>query len=51
MFFGLLAGTAHPGLGIRDQVIQVDGAGFRKRQQSELNRGWVAPGFATRRAP
>src|SRR5882724_2815796 len=45
MFFGLLAGTAHPGLGIRDQVIEVDGAGFRKGQQSELNRGWVAPGI------
>src|SRR5438552_6078216 len=30
MFLGLLSGTAHPGLRVRDQVIEVDGPGFRK---------------------
>src|SRR2546427_9874383 len=43
MLFGFLAGTAHPGLRVRDQVIKVDGPGFRKGQQAELNRGRIAP--------
>src|SRR5207248_4774985 len=43
MFFGFLAGTAHPGLRIRDQVIEVDSPGFRKGQQAELNSGRIAP--------
>src|SRR6266852_2805089 len=45
MLFGFLSGTAHPGLRVRDQVIEVDGPGFRKRQQAELNRGRIAPGI------
>src|SRR5438034_9267477 len=45
MFLGLLSGTAHPGLRVRDQVIEVDGPGFRKGQQAELNRGRIAPGI------
>src|SRR5438034_11622704 len=45
MFLGLLSGTAHPGLRVRDQVIEVDGPGFCKGQQAELNRGRIAPGI------
>src|SRR5258706_3907538 len=43
MFFGFLAGTAHPGLRVRDQVIEVDTPGFRKGQQAELNGSRIAP--------
>src|SRR6266853_5105284 len=43
MFFGFLAGTAHPRLRVRDQVIEVDGPGFHKGQQTELDGRRISP--------
>src|SRR6266540_2862786 len=34
MFLGLFAGAAYPGLGVGDQVIEVDGPGFDNRRAS-----------------
>src|SRR5712691_1243893 len=42
MFFALPAGAAYPGLGVGDQVIEVDRPGFDKGQHAELNRGRIA---------
>src|SRR5262249_32725086 len=45
MFLGLLAGTAHPGLCVGDQVPRIDRASRKQRNQAKLDRGRVAPGI------
>jgi len=41
----LAARRAHAGLGVGNEVIQIDDSRFDQRQEAELRRGGVAPGI------
>ena len=42
MKLGLAPRAADAGLGIGDQVVQVDHAGLDQRQEAQLDSGWIA---------